>query len=531
MRNRNWILACSITLTILLTANASAFLSKTPNTNPFTSPKIVKIKGIEANSDLGYCVSAGDINGDGFSDVMMTGFSYSGLLGTSSIVYVLYGGKGATFNVDLKKLTASQGFKITSGSALTYSPRFQVNSAGDVNGDGVDDIIIGSYSSNPSGRTGAGTTYIIFGSKVRLGDIDVRKLTSKQGFTISGANDGDMLGMSVSSTGDFNGDGIADIVIGAYNAKPAGCNCTGAVYVIYGSKQGFSNIDLKNLSANQGFEIISSNSADGTGNAVSHAGDVNGDGIGDLVIGGCFSNPLGRNYAGSAYIIYGSKQGFSNMDLKQITAAQGLHIVGANNNDRLGYSVDAAGDVNGDGIDDVLIGAYCASPLGRNCSGAAYVIYGTKSGFSQQLDLNSFNSAQGFRIMGYRAYDQLGYSVSWAGDVNGDKIDDVVVGAPLTNQSGVDTSGAAYVIFGSKSGLSDINVGNLSPSQGIFAGGNYTNDYYGSSVSGTGDLDGDGVNDVVIGAKWVGDTFHEGGAVFILLSMNSNEEEISSDFI
>ncbi|QCI80546.1 hypothetical protein E6W36_08935 [Hankyongella ginsenosidimutans] len=145
---------------------------------------------------------------------------------------------------------------------------------------------------------------------------------------------------------------------------------------------------------------------------MSNAGDVNGDGIDDLIVGAT-GNDAGGTDAGAAYVVYGRSGGRSNLDLSTLTAADGFRIIGDAAGDRAGYSVSNAGDVNGDGIDDLIVGSPYINADGFR-AGAAYVIYG-RSGGRSDLDLTSLSAADGFRIIGDVAGDEAGYSVSVAG--------------------------------------------------------------------------------------------------------------------
>jgi hypothetical protein len=175
---------------------------------------------------------------------------------------------------------------------------------------------------------------------------------------------------------------------------------------------------------------------------VAGAGDVNGDGRDDVIIGAGGADNHGRT-SGSSYVVYGSASA-STMDLASVSAAQGFRIDGANADDVSGVSVAGAGDVNGDGRDDVIIGAAFADNNGRTNSGSSYVIYGSAS--PTNIDLASLNITQGFRIDGANAGDLSGDSVAGAGDVSSDGRDDVIVGAFYASNNGRDGSGSSYVV-------------------------------------------------------------------------------------
>ena len=217
-------------------------------------------------------------------------------------------------------------------------------------------------------------------------------------------------------------------------------------------------IDLTSLTADQGFIIQGDAVYDGAGQAVSSAGDVNGDGFDDLIVGADGGDDGGA-YAGEAYVVFGTAGGFGLdvagrqvIDLTGLTAAEGFIIQGDAASDFAGHSVSSAGDVNGDGFDDLIVGAGGGDDGGNN-AGEAYVVFGTGAGFGvdvagrQVIDLTGLTAAQGFIIQGDTVYDNAGFSVSSAGDVNGDGFDDLIVGAALGDDGG-DFAGEAYVVFG-----------------------------------------------------------------------------------
>ena len=146
-------------------------------------------------------------------------------------------------------------------------------------------------------------------------------------------------------------------------------------------------------------------------------------------------------------MVFGSAAPFAaSFDLSSLNGTNGFVINGIDGNDLSGRSVSSAGDINGDGFDDILIGAYAASPNGDE-SGESYVVFGSAAPFAASLDLSTLNGTNGFVINGISAYDYSGYSVSSAGDINGDGFDDILIGAHYANPNGAE-SGESYVIFG-----------------------------------------------------------------------------------
>jgi FG-GAP repeat len=259
---------------------------------------------------------------------------------------------------------------------------------------------------------------------------------------IDGAASEDIGGFSVAAAGDVNGDGVADLIVGAPFADNNGRPLSGSAYVVFGG-QSPADVDLQDLGA-AGFRIDGAASADRAGNSVAAAGDVNGDGRADLIVGAPFANNTGRPDSGSAYVVLGGRNP-GDVDLGSLGPAAGFRIDGAASEDQAGNSVAAAGDVNGDGRADLIVGALGADNNGRPASGSAYVVFGGQN--PATVDLQNLGAA-GLRIDGAASGDRAGRSVAAAGDVNGDGVADLIVGAGEAGNNGRQNSGSAYVVFG-----------------------------------------------------------------------------------
>ncbi|MCC6547514.1 FG-GAP repeat protein [Candidatus Sumerlaeota bacterium] len=301
------------------------------------------------------------------------------------------------------------------------------------------------------------------------------------GIRIVGAAANDQLGFSVSGAGDVNGDGLADVIVGARVADPAERNSAGESYVIFG-KTTRADANINSLGTT-GFRIQGAVVGDQSGRSVSGAGDVNGDGLDDVVIGADQTTVSSQGEVGSAFVIFGKASGAS-VDLGSFSG--GFRINGPLANTYLGHSVSGAGDVNGDGKADVVIGTY---------SSGAYVIFGKSD--NAAINVASMGTA-GFRITGLQQFTRFGRSVSGAGDVNGDGLADIIIGAPEMQLGSLVDVGSSYVIFG-KTDSNTVDVNSLGTS-GFRIDGIATENYAGRSVGALGDVNGDGLADLIVGA-------------------------------
>lgn len=391
-----------------------------------------------------------------------------------------------------------------------------VSGIGDINDDKFDDIVIGapgcsevdnSYTTCRLNNYAAGAAYVVFGGR-NISNINLASLSPPDGFKIIGVN-ASHAGFSVRMAGDVNKDGHNDTIIGA----PGIASSPGVSYIIFGKPKGFvfSDIDLAKLEPSQGVAIYGASAGDRSGWSVSGAGDVNCDKIDDVIIGAPYANAS----SGKSYIIFGNINITSTIYLSNLTSSQGVTIYGASHNDRSGWAVRRAGDVNHkedseDNCEDVIIGA----PFADSNTGVSYVIFGNKT--LSNIDLNkSLSSWQGFTITGKEKNDYSGLSVSGAGDFDSNGNYDVIISAPAASLS----EGISYIIFGSEN-PTNIKLSEPADQKWISISGSSLVDYSGAVVSYAGDVNGDDIGDVVIGAPGATD----GGTTYVLFGSNNPKD-------
>jgi Ca2+-binding RTX toxin-like protein len=475
-RTRSRAFAAAVFLTAALAATAFAALPQQSGNVDLVSQSNLVVTDA-AGEELGHgVVPTGDVNGDGIGDFVIPAETAAVKAAGAGAAYVVFG-RPDQGTIDVKSLGAG-GFRIdgaAAGDSLTSSFAAQgAGAAGDVNGDGLADLIVAASTADNNG-TDSGSAWVVFG-KASPDPVDLAALGSG-GFRIDGAAAGDELGKAVAGAGDVNGDSRADVVVGAFGA---GATDKGAAYVVFGKPDG-STVSSAAL-GNGGYAITGPTNNAGVGDSVAGGRDINADGVSDVVVGASGSS--------QAWVVFG-KSSSAAVDLSAL-GAQGFRMFNGGN--ETGNSVGVAGDMNGDGRAEALVAARFAGNNGRTSSGSVYAIFGRTQ--STDVNLGTLGSA-GFRVDGAVNQAQTGRSIFDAGDFNDDGLGDFVVGSLGTENLGRTGSGSASVVFG-KASTASIDL--LNPASAAIRADGAASDLVGRGVGGGRDVNGDGRPDVLIGS-------------------------------
>ncbi len=418
------------------------------------------VTGKQSGAGFGFVVAGvGDVNGDGYSDVAVTANKYDAGQSDEGRVLVFHGGAAGL------RTTASWSGEGDQASACYGCA---VGAAGDVNGDGYGDLVVGVPFYDGATYTNEGRVLLYHGSHSGL--------ATGAAWSRTGGQAGMGYGNAVGTAGDVNGDGYADVVIGADLYDNGVYTDAGRAFVHHGSISGLGAspawmTDVKQVGA-------------ALGHAVATAGDVNRDGYSDVIVGIELYDSDGWIDRGRAVVYNGSATGLGGTPWT---------VDGQGSNDHRGTAVAGAGDVNGDGYSDVLVGEPGDDYTAMTDRGRVFAYYGSSEGLSTNED---------WSLTGTQENEFLGEALASAGDVDGDGYADVVVGARLYDGLATD-EGRAWVYHGSAAGLGGTS--------GWSVTGGQASTYYGASVSSAGDVNGDGYADLLAGAPGYNGTLTDEG--------------------
>jgi hypothetical protein len=424
------------------------------------------ISGGESDN-FGWAVSGvGDVNNDGIDDLLVGAPASPALAGFAGRAFLFFG----PLSGDLGSSDADVVFDPEGVFGDNFG--ISVTNAGDVNNDGNDDIIIGARSSDAGGIQ-SGRAYLHYGP------FSAGTIVPGEADAIFTGAAFDELGWSAAAAGDVNNDGFGDILLGGPNALSS----LGRVLLYHGPLSG------NYTPADADASIVGEIADERLGSSVAGAGDVNNDGFDDLLIGQ-FSPLIPVPNNGRALLFYGPVSG-------TLSASDAdAQIIGEVLDDRLGISVSSAGDMNGDGNADLLLGA---DQFWSGNRGKAYVFLGPLSGIVSAATAEAV-------LRGERNGDLFGTSVGSAGDINGDQVPDIIVGATNGGAAG---AGAGYLFFGPLSGNVSASDADLILEEGTGGG------WFGNSVAATGDLDDNGLRDIGIGAPLSDMPASDAGRVYV----------------
>lgn len=411
----------------------------------------VRIDGpATASAFTGFAVGClGDVNGDDLDDIAISHY-------TAQKAYVVFGAEDFT-GLTLDSV-GDRGFTVR-GGPTSGNVGFSLNAVGDLDDDGLGDFAVAEVAADTQGRTNNGRVWVVAG---RDDIADVELTAPAEGdlvMTVDGALSEERLG-TIASVGDVDGDGVDDFLLGSYTSTPwgAGVPVPGAAYVVFGGTTG--TVDTAAL-GDDGFAIVGPTRArDRLGISVAAAGDVDGDGKADLLIGADgVNNAATGPRTGGAAVVFGSdstarvytdplatggQSVFTCADEGPVTdpgacatkTRRGYWISGVNNQDSTGYSVAGIGDVDGDDVPDMALGAYGYDPVTEagplSGAGATYVVHGAPE--ATVVDLATLAAGDGYRIDGTAAGDRFGRQVARVGDVDGNGVDDVAIGADFAKR-------------------------------------------------------------------------------------------------
>jgi len=472
-RARNFVV---LALVLVSSASVAQPVPGTVSTNDLDGTNGFVMEGVEELDHAGRIRWAGDVNGDGFGDLLVGALGVNDFLGAA---YVVFGGADFPARFSLADLDGTNGFTIPGGTPGETLE--EVEAAGDVNADGMDDFLLGAFD---------GRAYLVFGRETFPPVLDLATLDGTNGVVLAPSPQAQFVTLS---SGDVNGDGMSDILVGSPDTGDA---LQGEVFVVYGRVDFPAEVDLTSLDGADGYRISGAAADEGTGFSLA-TGDVNGDRRRDIIVGApgfidAFGEVISR-----VYVVFGSNTPPAAVDLGALAEGEGVVLGSSIVNEFTGQSV-ASADLNGDGLDEVVIGAPSASTLNPERRGRVYTLFGAPD-LPAEVDLLSLGEGIGSIAFGVQTADATGDRVAAGGDINGDGRADLLIGARLVDVPDSGSNGAAHAIFGADSIPAQVPIARAARLRGItLVGAEIADTLTGQDL---GDVNGDGIADLLAGAS------------------------------
>lgn len=454
----------------------------------------------------------GDLDGDGVTDLAV-GQAHDDDGGTNrGAVWILFMNANGTVKSQQKISDTQGGFTGT----LSNNGYFGVSLSciGDLDLDGTPDLAVGHHSDDDGG-TNRGAAWILFLNS--NGTVKGhQKISTTQGNFTGSLSNSDYFGGSVGNAGDVDGDGVSDLAVGARADDDGGTN-RGAIWILYLNRNGSVRNHAKISDTEGNFQAALGNS-DYFGASVSGLGDLDKDGVPDLATGAMFDDDGGSN-RGAVYVLLLNSNGTVKSHQKISNRITGKINV-LEDEDRFGFDVANAGDLNLDGTNDLIVGAYYGD---EQHQGAAFLVGLNPDGSAK--DCIKMANGIAWKNTGLNQNDYFGVSVTGLGDFNGDGLMDWAVGASQDDDGG-SNKGAVYILFSNEGPRqrhlagSVLDAHRIAHNEGGF-GTLSSNDQFGQSAIGIGDINGDGIADMAIGAPGDDDGGEDRGAAYVLF-LNAN---------
>lgn len=447
-----------------------------------TTADMAKITGVSTNDLLGHDLAKGDINGDGFDDLIMGSYNMTTGTTDNGAINIIYG-----------SATPLSDQTISASNVITYTGEYEYDWAGlsvgtaDIDNDGYDDILIGAPQEGyTSGASWGGAAYIIYGSSSTLSG---GSLGTTVRLSYSQATE--YLGYDISSLGDVDQDGYEDFAVGALFYDASDTNNEGAVYVVYGSATRYTSTTVSSVATRFTGEAAS----DALGSLVQGVGDINDDGYADWITGAPY---YGATNTGAVYIVYGSATRPSAGSISQFP-----RLTGETQNDYIAYAAAGVGDLNNDGITDMVIADNNGNANSMEDNGQTYIIYGSTTAITSQ-SLSAYA-----KLTGAAASDLSGYDVS-GGNLNGDDYADFVTSAPYTNTA-AENAGTVFLVHGQSAQITSTGVATQATTS---FNGEAAQDNFGLSAL-LADMNGDGYMELIASSTGEDTGANSAGAVYV----------------